>query len=232
VTFKFRGSGPGAQAADGCSVELYRKLPYLDELEEHRALFLPGRRILELGCGTGRLTRQLIQYGTHVTAVDNCAEMLDAVPQGARRVLSDIETLRLETRFDVALLASCLINHPADDVRRAFVATARFHLGSSGRVLLERHDPTWLKLAEPGPLACAGDVAMSVETVNRSAGLVHMTLRYEAAGNVWRHAASLAPMSEPEIEALLSEAGFEAFAWAGKNNRWLSANLAARPPGG
>ena len=232
MTFRFSGSGPGPRAPDGCSVELYRRLPYWDELEDHRGLFAQGTRVLELGCGAGRLTRRLIEWGAHVTAVDNCGRMMDAVPESATRILSDIETLRLETRFDVALLASCLINHPDENVRRAFVDTARFHLVPGGQVILERHDPRWLNQVEPGPIASAGDIAMSVETVSRTPGLVHMTLRYEAAGNVWRHSSSLAPMTEPEIEGLLSEVGFVGFAWSGKNNRWLRASPAARPHGG
>ncbi len=30
----------------------------------------PGRRILEIGCGTGQLTRQLVPYGAKLTAID------------------------------------------------------------------------------------------------------------------------------------------------------------------
>ena len=33
----FTGSGPGPQTADGCSVELYRRLPYRGELEPLRS---------------------------------------------------------------------------------------------------------------------------------------------------------------------------------------------------
>jgi SAM-dependent methyltransferase len=232
VTFRFSGSGPGAQAPDGCSVELYRKLPYFDELEDFRSLFQSGTRVLELGSGAGRLTRRLLAWGARVTAVDNCAEMIAAVPESATRVVSDIETLRLEARFDIALLASCLINHAAQSVRRAFVDTAYVHLAPGGRLVLERHDPAWLEAVEPGLIASAGDIAMYVEAVSRTPGLVHMTLRYDDANNSWRHSSALAPMNEAEIESLLSQAGFGAFAWSGKNNRWLRASQAARLPGG
>ena len=224
MSFRSCGTGPGVQAPDGCSVELYLRTPYCDELEPYRSLFGAGTRVLELGCGTGRLTRRLIEWGAHVTAVDNCAEMLDAVPHSAARVLSDIETLRLEARFDVALLVSNFINEPDADVRRAFVDTARFHLVPGGHVLLERYDADWLQEVQPGVVGAAGDVAITVETVSRNAGVVDMTLRYDVDGRHWRHSFSAAPMSQAEIEALLSRCGFSSFAWSGKNNRWLRAS--------
>ena len=175
MNFRFAGAGPGVQARDGCSVELYRRLPYFGELEEYRALFPPGVQVVELGCGAGRLTGRLLDWGVHVTAVDNCPEMLAALPNGASPVLSDIESLNLDRRFEVTLLASCLINHPAADARFAFVAT------------------------------------------------VEMTLRYEIAGNVWRHSFVVAALDEADVEALLSQTGFGSFAWSGTRKRWLSA---------
>jgi SAM-dependent methyltransferase len=211
------------QARDGCSVELYRKLPYLGELEDYRALFPADAQVLELGCGTGRLTRRLLQWGTRVVAVDNCPEMLAAVPEAALRVLSDIESLNLDRRFDVVLLASCLINHPAPDIRFAFVDTARRHLGQRGYLLLERHDPAWLRGVQPGPIGPVGDIAMSVEAARRTGDVVEMTLRYEVSGNSWRHSSAVSALDEAEIEALLSQSGLGSFAWSGIRNRWLSA---------
>ena len=48
------------------------------ENNETRALFamadLIGRRVLEIGCGTGRLTRRYAGRAAHVTAIDRWAE--------------------------------------------------------------------------------------------------------------------------------------------------------------
>ena len=208
-------------------------MPYGGELEGHRALFHAGAKVLELGCATGRLTRRLLEWGARVTAVDNCPEMLSLVPDGASRVLSDIESLDIEQRFDTALLASCLINHPVLEVRSSFVDAARRHLRSDGHLLLERHDPAWLRSAQPGRVAAVDDIVTSIETVSRTADVVEMTVRYEAPGNVWRHSFAVAPLSEAEIEALLSDAGFGGFGWA-PGHRWVTATVTreARRRGG
>lgn len=223
MTFQFFGSGPGVQARDGCSVELYRRLSYLGELEDYRALFPPGAQVIELGCGAGRLTRRLLEWGASVTAVDNCREMLAALPDGASPVLADIGSLNLDRRFDVALLASCLINHAEPEVRTRFIDTARRHLRDGARLLLERHDPVWLRRVQPGPINPAGEVAMSVEAVHRAGDVVEMTLRYEIPGSVWRHSFAVVPLDEAEIEALLCRSGFGSIAWSGSRQRWLSA---------
>jgi SAM-dependent methyltransferase len=223
MTFRSSGSGPGVQAPDGCSVDLYRITPYHGELEDFGTLFPAGTRVLELGCGAGRFTRRLLDWGARVTAVDNSQHMLAEVPDGAARVLSDIESLNLDESFDVALLAGNFINAPEPEVRSAFVRSARRHVRKDGRLLLDRHDPAWLRSAEPGPLGAAGDIAMCVEAVSRVADIVQMTLRYEAAGRIWRHSFAATALSEGDIEALLARFGFVSFEWSGSRNQWLSA---------
>ncbi|NEO26880.1 MAG: class I SAM-dependent methyltransferase, partial [Kamptonema sp. SIO4C4] len=56
-------------------------LPYYDEMLEAIVLCLPteAKRILELGCGTGELTRKLLHHcpDAHVTAVDYSPRMVD-----------------------------------------------------------------------------------------------------------------------------------------------------------
>jgi len=88
---------------------LYRLLPYRGELAIFGRLLPRRSAILELGCGTGRLTEALLDAGHKVTAVDNSPEMLRHVRDDADKVLANIEHLELRRRFDVALLASCLV---------------------------------------------------------------------------------------------------------------------------
>ncbi len=104
----FRGEGRGVQTRDGCSVELYRLLPYAGEVELIASWFT-GQKILELGCGVGRLTKHLLVSGYDVTAVDNSPEMLEFAPAQAAKVCSNIEDLALDVAFDAVILASNLI---------------------------------------------------------------------------------------------------------------------------
>lgn len=226
LSYPFSGSGPGIQTPDGCSVEMYRSLPYMGELEPVVALLETAVSVLELGCGTGRLTRRLVECGAHVTAVDNSAHMLAALGDGVVAVESDIESLNLQTSFDAVLLASCLINHPSPAVRKTFVVSAYRHLRSGGRLLLERHDPDWLRTVQPGPAGKASEFAVYVEEVTRKAELVHMALRFELAGQVWRQSFFAVALDKAQIEELLAEVGFIKICWHGRNNQWASGVVA------
>ncbi len=220
------GSGPGTQTADGCSVELYRRLPYHGELSVIEEWLVPEAKVLELGCGTGRHTRRMLELGTSVTAVDNSPEMLQAVPPEAIKVLSNIESLDLSERFSVAVIASCLINHPHADTRAALLRAARRHLVRGGVVLVERHDPKWLSNAEIGPGGTVDEVALFVESARHEGELAEVTLRYSAGEDVWRQTFKAVVLHKPEVEALLAAEGFGSHKWFGPNERWVASFLA------
>jgi len=67
---------PVSTAPDGSPVELYERLPELGEDDVVVSVLPEEASVLELGCGTGRITRQLVRLGDRVTAVDESAEML------------------------------------------------------------------------------------------------------------------------------------------------------------
>jgi len=98
-------------APDGSPVQIYVALPAEPELGRIRSLVSPGARILDLGCGTGRIANSLAADGHLVVAVDNSEAMLARVV-GAEVVLGDVRTLDLHRQFDVVLALSHLINHP------------------------------------------------------------------------------------------------------------------------
>jgi len=149
--------------------------------------------------------------------------MLAHVPQGAIRVESDIEDLRLGKAFETVLLASCLINQPSGSTRTSLMATARRHVARDGQLLVERHDPDWLKTAQVGPVGCAKGVEIFVEAVRQVGPTIEMTLRYEMANQAWHHSFRVSPLSESEIEELFSEAGFHSCEWFGEKSRWIRA---------
>ena len=123
TTIRFRGSGPGPQSLDGCSVELWKLLPAGVEPSLIASAVPPRGSILELGAGVGRITHPLLALGYRVTAVDNSSEMLAEI-RGATTVLSDIEDLALGTLFDAVVLASFLIHAPAPGARTALLEVA------------------------------------------------------------------------------------------------------------
>src|SRR4051812_49579308 len=95
-------------APDGSPVELYALLPELGEGDLVARAVPPGGSILELGCGVGRITRQLVARGYDVTAGDESAAMLARV-RDAETVCARIEHVDLGRRFDGVGLASNLL---------------------------------------------------------------------------------------------------------------------------
>jgi trans-aconitate methyltransferase len=123
--------------------------------------------VLELACGPGVWTGQLLRYATDVTAVDASPEMLAiaAARVGTERgrfIQADLFTWRPDRRYDVAfigfwlshvpaerfasfwsLVAACL--HPAG---RVFLADDAYRTpeelleGPSGRPVVLDHPPT------------------------------------------------------------------------------------------
>jgi SAM-dependent methyltransferase len=143
---------PTTSAPDGTPVAPYLVLPSRDEADLiHRALPL-GASILELGCGTGRVSRALVELGHHVTAVDQSPEMIVHVEPRVRLspIRADIESLALKRTFDGVVLASYLVN-VADRAKRAlFLAACRRHVDLNGAVVVQRLDPEayWTPHAE------------------------------------------------------------------------------------
>jgi SAM-dependent methyltransferase len=133
------GTGPGEIAPDGSSVDLYVQVQPHGEDELVNAAIAPSSSILELGCGTGRITRPLVAFGHQVVAVDESAAMTAQIT-GAETVVSTIEELRLDRRFDVVLMMSYLVNVADDGARQRLLDTCAHHVKPEGVVLLQQQD--------------------------------------------------------------------------------------------
>ena len=214
---RFRGEGPGVQTPDGSSVELYRRLPYFGEVDFLEP-WITGPKLLELGCGVGRLTKHLLMHGFEVTAVDNSPEMLQFVPRDAVIVCSNIEDLELDVRFDSAILASNLINIPSTSQRSAILESCQRHLRADGALLFERYDPNWLDTVAVGPAGELGEVHVHIDRVERQPDYVEMSLRFRAGAQQWLHHFAVVSLSDAQIHAALAQAGFETPKWI--NRRW------------
>ena len=216
-----RGEGPGVITPDGCAVEVYLKLPYRGEIELLGDHLPPGCSILELGCGTGRLTRHLLDNGHAVTAVDNSPEMLAHVPEGANKVCGDIARLALGRTFDVVLLASNLINVGDASMRKALLEACRRHLAPRGELLFQRFDPAWLRAVEPGPFPSLGEVEITVERAERHGDLIGMSVGYAIGDARWKHHFTARLLDDGDVRQAMLEAGFGTVAWI--DARWGAA---------
>ncbi len=221
------GSGPGPITGDGCAVDLYAMLRPHGEAELIHGAVAAGARVLELGCGTGRITRGLLDLGHPVTGVDFSADMLAHMPPTARTVLHDIERLRLPERFDVVTLTSNMVTGE-DRQALAFLRTARAHLAEGGVVVIERLNPKW---AVPGSMEAVapprsnGGLTQSLHDIAYDGDTVTMTIRYaHDDGRVWTHHASMHARSDEDLSALFHRAGLQPVRWLDAERDWLLAS--------
>ncbi len=76
-----------------------------------------GAKVLELGCGTGGITRLLLARGANVMAIDGSSRMLERArgrAPGARFEQQQLESLALGDTFDTVLFAFVLHELPGD----------------------------------------------------------------------------------------------------------------------
>jgi len=96
----------------------------------------PGAKVLEIGCGTGAITKRLLAAGTQVTALDRSDDMLAAARRrapGAAYRSCDVTSADLGEGYDWAVLAFVLHELPSEKRRSTLAAAART-LGPRGRV--------------------------------------------------------------------------------------------------
>ncbi len=69
----------------------------------------PGERVLDLGCGDGALTRELVTAGCEVLAIDRSVSMVNRVQErGIRAELGDGEALAFNAEFDAVFSNAAL----------------------------------------------------------------------------------------------------------------------------
>jgi SAM-dependent methyltransferase len=218
------GAGPGVITPDGCAVELYSRLPVGAEPDIVAAAVPAGARVLELGCGVGRVTHPLLERGFVVTAVDESREMLDRV-RGARTVHSSIEDLDLGERFDVVLLGSYLVHAGDLGMRRALLRTCVRHLGASGCVLIQREQEDWhanlpRERTDPGGFTVR---IVSAEPVGDGVDSVYA--EYEFPDATWTHTFLSRPLTTEQFEAALAEVGLRADEYLTPDRTWVRAGI-------
>lgn len=193
-------------------------------------------RVLELGCGTGRLGALLRRQAIPYLGLDPSAALLDR----ARRNAPGVPFARADlTRFAARRFGAAVSLYagwqalPTREARARCLACAREALAPDGLILLdlENHSPRSLASA---PRRLAGEVTVGAdrfskfETLRRDAGVVEVKWEWFTGG---RPAATLtrrlAALDRTAVEAELRFAGFELYAIFGD---WHEGTYAERGP--
>lgn len=211
---------------DGSPVEMYLHLPAgREEAELVHGALPDGAEILELGCGVGRVTHELVHLGHPVVAVDESEEMLSHV-RGAQTVCSRIEELDLDHRFACVLMMSHLVN-TEDSQRSALLVAAARHVAADGVVLIERYDPSWQP--EEGPPRRHGDVLISLEDVRTGPDHFSATARYQLGETIWLQPFTAWILDDRELGESLAAAGLEFSHRPDDSGRWVAARPILSP---
>jgi SAM-dependent methyltransferase len=204
-------------APDGSPVAIYLALSGAREAELVASALPANASILELGCGTGRVTHELVARGFRVTAVDESAEMLEYV-RGAEKVHARIEELDLARRFDCVLLASHFVNAPDADV---FLDACALHVDGNGVVLVEAYPPD-LEWAV-GRVTRVGDVSIELADVDLEGERVRATMAYELDGSRWLQEFEAVLLDDDELYRALEGSGLAFERWIDRGRGWLAA---------
>ncbi len=205
--------------------ELYARLPLLESdgwwVELARAA--PLGRVLELGAGTGRLTRALLGAGLEVEAVEQDPAMLSALRALDHPRLQVVEADAAELGEGpaaglVALPAALLNELPDAAARRRVLAAAARRCHPQGQLALHLLGPWWLVRlptrstgrlhpADGGPSV---DVTVSGAELDAWGARSRATLSYcFADGTVLRDQLDAAVISPTELCGVLDAAGLE-----------------------
>lgn len=137
-------------------------------------LIQPPHRVLDAGCGTGRVAIQLGRMGFHCTGVDADARMIDVAKDlapGTDWVRADLSTLQLRGQsFDLVLLAGNVVPLLAEGTLGQTVERLAAHTQAGGYVvagfgLEEAHLPP----------SCPVTSLAEYDTAARVAGLSYVT---------------------------------------------------------
>lgn len=186
-----------------------------------------GGSVLELACGTGRLTVPLAERGLDITGLDHSKAMLEAAQAKADAcgtaptfVLGDIRGFLFDAPFELIFLPNNSLGHlhALPDIQACFASVLR-HLSPSGRFVVDMFSPSLpLLLREPDkryPVAeytrADGKTMTVTETVSydSAAQVLHALWHYQADGEP----ADVRPLDlrlffPQELDALLTLSGF------------------------
>jgi SAM-dependent methyltransferase len=178
-----------------------------------------GCKMLDLCCGSGHVTRELVRRGYDVTAVDASAELIAIarreLPE-ANFLVQDARALRLATRFDAVLSTYDSLNHILNlhELRRVFGGVRRA-LKPEGRFVFDMNleDAYALDLRQWTVQMTDGGVGLMRGSYDREEKLARTELIWFARrnGDLWKRRRSVVEercYTEREIAQALGDSGF------------------------
>ncbi|MFD7657105.1 class I SAM-dependent methyltransferase [Actinosynnema sp. NPDC059797] len=180
----------------------------------------PNARVLDLGCGTGRLALGLAAAGHVVTGVDPARASLELAraKPGAERV-TWVEGAAADlpgAAFDVAVMTSHVAQFlVTDEEWAAALADLRRVLVPGGRLAFDSRDPrarrweAWNPVDSRGVVVLDGvEITQWTEVTSVEGGLVSFTHHYDFPDGERVGTATMRFRTEEELRGSLSAAGF------------------------
>ncbi len=106
-----------------------------------------GGKVLELGCGTGRVTIPLAKSGVKIVGLDVVPGMVELAKQKSGElpiewVVADVRTFHLEQKFRLIFESGSVFHHMLTlQDQEAYLARVREHLEDDGRLVLSLFFP-------------------------------------------------------------------------------------------
>jgi SAM-dependent methyltransferase len=195
-----------------------------------------GGPILDVGCGTGRVTFHLAQHGLRVVGVDLSPSMLkraceraahhDLDPARLEWVEADVTQLALDEDFGLAVFAYNGFMHlltQADQI--AALARIRAHLKPGGGLALDLPNPVEMFQADDvsslvvermfaDPTTGATVIQQSLASLDRATQIMHLTWVYDSVDADGMLRRDMVPLRlrytlAPEMRLLLDRAGLQ-----------------------
>lgn len=181
----------------------------------------PAARVLDLGCGTGRLALGMAAAGHTVTGVDPARASLDAAraKPGADRVtwIEGTSLILPDDTFDVAVMTSHVAQFfGSDDEWGQVLADLKRTLIPGGRLVFDTRDPAARAWERWNPVDSRRQAVMPdgrvitawTEVNSVVGGTVSFTIRYAFPdGEELLSTATLRFLDEHEVRSSLHEAG-------------------------
>jgi SAM-dependent methyltransferase len=182
----------------------------------------PGARVLDLGCGTGRLALGMARAGHIVTGVDPARASLDAAltKPGSEHVvwIEGTSSVLPDAAFDVAVMTSHVAQFFVDDAEwRRTLADLKRALVPGGTLAFDTRDPRSRAWERWNPVDSRRRIALAdgrivtawIEVTAVDNDTVRFTHHYIFPDDAVLHStASLRFRSEEEVRTSLRDAGF------------------------